>query len=104
MQSEIYKKLSTEKFSKDLLTKTEKKILSHLLEGSGNKEIARCLSRSVRTIEDHRANIMRKLGVENIVELIKAVGTIENICETKPAITMHLNRQNRQKLVKTTLY
>jgi PAS domain S-box-containing protein len=53
------------------LTKTEKIILEHLMQGKSNKEIARGLGRSVRTIEDHRSHIMRKLGVDNIVDLTR---------------------------------
>jgi DNA-binding CsgD family transcriptional regulator len=41
--------------------------------GKGNKEIAHILDRSIRTVEDHRANIMLKLGADNIVDLIKKV-------------------------------
>jgi PAS domain S-box-containing protein len=54
-----------------LLTPTEMKILKILLTGKSNKEIAYRLDRSVRTIEDHRANIMRKLDVDNIVDLTR---------------------------------
>ena len=52
-----------------VLTKTENDILEHLMQGMSNKEIAFETDRSVRTIEDHRANIMKKLAVDNIVEL-----------------------------------
>ncbi|MHC5143635.1 MAG: PAS domain-containing protein [Planctomycetota bacterium] len=52
-----------------VLTKSEKDILEQLMQGMSNKEIAFETDRSVRTIEDHRANIMKKLAVDNIVEL-----------------------------------
>ncbi len=52
-----------------ILTESEKEILAHVLNGESNKEIAKRLSRSVRTIEDHRAHIMHKLGAGNVVEL-----------------------------------
>jgi PAS domain S-box-containing protein len=54
-----------------ILTVIEKQILDLILQGYSNKEIASKLFRSVRTIEDHRAHIMQKLGVNNIVELTK---------------------------------
>ncbi len=54
-----------------LLTKTEKKILTQLLQGKTNKEIAAETNRSIRTIEDHRAHIMQKLGVHNLIDLAK---------------------------------
>jgi PAS domain S-box-containing protein len=52
-----------------LLTKTEKKLLRLIMQGKSNKRIGFELERSIRTVEDHRANIMQKLGVDNIVEL-----------------------------------
>jgi FixJ family two-component response regulator len=53
------------------LTKTEKKVLKLILEGRRNKEIAYKLQRALRTVERHRSNIMHKLGVDNIVDLVK---------------------------------
>jgi len=53
------------------LTEAEMKVLRLILEGHSNKEIAALLHRSVRTIEDHRGHIMRKVGAENIVGLVK---------------------------------
>ncbi|MDF9799044.1 DNA-binding NarL/FixJ family response regulator [Catalinimonas alkaloidigena] len=55
------------------LTKREKQILTMLVDGIGNKEIAERLNKSIRTIETHRFNIMKKLGVSNVVELLKKV-------------------------------
>lgn len=55
------------------LTKREKQILGMLTKGINNKEIADKLDKSVRTIETHRFNIMKKLKVNNVVELLKKV-------------------------------
>ena len=55
------------------LTKREKEILRLIYAGVGNKEIAEQLNKSVRTIETHRFNIMKKLKVGNVVELFKKV-------------------------------
>lgn len=55
------------------LTKRERQILRMLSEGINNKEIAEKLTKSVRTIETHRFNIMKKLGVNNVVELLKKI-------------------------------
>jgi PAS domain S-box-containing protein len=55
------------------LTKTENEILQLVLKGKSNKEIADELVKSVRTIEDHRSHIMKKLGANNLVELTKKV-------------------------------
>jgi PAS domain S-box-containing protein len=49
----------------------EKEILKLIMQGKSNKEIARLMHRSIRTTEDHRSNIMKKLGAGNMVELVK---------------------------------
>jgi DNA-binding NarL/FixJ family response regulator len=54
-----------------LLTVTEKQILKFVMQGKSNSEIACDAKRSTRTIECHRAKIMKKLGVSNVVELAK---------------------------------
>lgn len=51
------------------ITKREKEILSLLLSGKGNKEIAEALDISKRTAEVHRFNLMKKLKVKNLMEL-----------------------------------
>jgi two-component system response regulator FixJ len=58
------------------LTRTEKRILQLVLEGLSNKEISNLLHRSPRTIEVHRAHIMHKLGVDNLVDLVKRVASM----------------------------
>ena len=52
-----------------LITKREKEILTLLLAGKGNKEIADTLDISKRTAEVHRFNLMKKLKVKNLMEL-----------------------------------
>lgn len=52
-----------------LITKREKEILTLLLAGKGNKEIADTLDISKRTAEVHRFNLMKKLKVKNLIEL-----------------------------------
>ena len=55
------------------ITKREKQILQLIYKGVSNKDIAEQLGKSVRTIETHRFNIMKKLGVGNITELLRKV-------------------------------
>jgi two-component system response regulator DegU len=56
------------------LTKREKEILRMAIDGKHNKDIAESLGKSVRTIETHRFNIMKKLNVNNAIDMInKAV-------------------------------
>jgi len=58
-----------------LLTPRERDVLQELVRGASNKEAGRTLGISPRTIEDHRANIMKKLGARNAADLIRIVMT-----------------------------
>jgi len=53
------------------LTSREQEVLLHIANGESNKQIAKALDLSVRTVETHRLNIKRKLGIEGQAELIK---------------------------------
>lgn len=55
------------------LTKRERQILKMIYEGVSNKDIADQLQKSIRTIETHRFNIMKKLEVSNIAELLRKI-------------------------------
>ncbi len=57
--------------SHDSLTSREKEILRLVAEGTKNKEIAGLLGISLRTVQAHRTNLMRKLGVHDRTELVK---------------------------------
>jgi len=52
------------------LTPREREILQLLAEGKSNKEVSALLGISVNTAEAHRANIMLKLGVHSVAELV----------------------------------
>ena len=54
----------------DALTEREREIVQLLAQAKSNKEIAAALDISVRTVETHRATIMRKLEINSIVELV----------------------------------
>jgi FixJ family two-component response regulator len=51
------------------LTRRERQIMALVAAGHANKEIARSLGISHRTVEVHRARVMQKTGVTNLVEL-----------------------------------
>jgi DNA-binding NarL/FixJ family response regulator len=57
----------------DSLTIRELEIMNHLVEGKNVSEIAGLLFLHISTISTHKANIMAKLGVSNVVELTKMV-------------------------------
>jgi DNA-binding NarL/FixJ family response regulator len=60
----------------------EIEIIHLLAEGRGNKEVASLLGITVRTVETHRANILHKLGLSSLRELIQYA--IRNEIATKP--------------------
>ena len=53
------------------LTQREREIAERVALGATNREIAEQLHVSVRTVEVHRANLMRKLGADSLAELIR---------------------------------
>ncbi|WP_455378388.1 response regulator transcription factor [Petrachloros mirabilis] len=53
------------------LTSREQEILELIWAGFKNKEIGRRLKISVKTVEAHRANMMKKLRVSNTAQLLK---------------------------------
>lgn len=63
-------------YENELLTTTEIEVLRLIIKGMSNKEIAKLLHRSTRTIENHRAHIMMKLHVNNPIELVKQAITM----------------------------
>ena len=59
------------------LTRREREVLEQFTSGASNKEAGRHLGISPRTIEDHRANIMKKLGARNAADLVRIVMTAQ---------------------------
>ncbi|MEL6687882.1 MAG: response regulator [Pseudomonadota bacterium] len=53
------------------LTPREKEIASLLVSGEPNKGVARALDISVRTVETHRANILSKLDIRSLSDLVR---------------------------------
>jgi DNA-binding NarL/FixJ family response regulator len=53
------------------LTPREREIVQLLAEGKSNKEVASALNISVKTVETHRTNIMRKLRFHSVGELVR---------------------------------
>jgi DNA-binding NarL/FixJ family response regulator len=57
------------------LTNREGEILQLIVSGQTNKQIAKQLSRSERTVEFHRNRLMRKMAAHNAAELVRqAIG------------------------------
>ena len=53
------------------LTRGERDVLDLILDGKFNKEIASQLDLSVRTVEDRRAKLMRKMDARSVAELVQ---------------------------------
>lgn len=53
----------------DSLTPRQREVLQLIAEGKRTKEIAVILGRSVRTVETHRAAIMRELHIDSVAGL-----------------------------------
>ena len=71
--------MSAQSVSENILSNKETEVLGLISEGLTTKEIAAKLFVSTRTIETHRANILKKLEVKNTAELIKKAAKLNLI-------------------------
>ena len=55
---------------KDTLTPRERQVTQLLAEGKSTKDVAAILNLSVKTAETHRSNVMNKLGLHSVTELV----------------------------------
>ena len=53
------------------LTPRQRDVLSHIARGRSNKEIARCLSVSIKTVEYHRAELIARLDLHDVASLTR---------------------------------
>ena len=67
------------------LTPREREVMEHLLQGKLNKVIAAELGISTRTVEIHRARIMRKMRARSLSTLVQMVLTVRNSIPNTPA-------------------
>ena len=56
---------------KDRLTTREREVVRLIAEGKSSKDVGDVLEMSVKTVETHRANVMRKLQVHSVSELVR---------------------------------
>ena len=68
MQAEVMQRLT-------LLTPRQRQVMDLVVAGKSNKEIARQLDRSIKTVEAHRAAVMNKTRAVNLAELVQLVRT-----------------------------
>jgi DNA-binding NarL/FixJ family response regulator len=60
----------TESMPDEALTSRQREVLQMIATGNSTKEIARAMNISAKTVEAHRAQIMEKLGVRNVANLV----------------------------------
>ena len=53
------------------LTPREREVLEGIVQGNSNKQIAYILGISARTVENHRAHMMRCLGARHVADVIR---------------------------------
>lgn len=73
MLTGILKKRKKSANTASLLTRKEKEIMGHILNGLSSSKIAEQLQISARTVETHRFSLMQKLDVKNVAELVRKV-------------------------------
>lgn len=69
--AEIAQRLATDPNTDHELTPRERQVLYKMVQGMNNKEMARELNISVRTVETHRLSIRRKLNIDKPAALVK---------------------------------
>lgn len=69
--AEIAQRLATDQTTDNELTPRENQVLYKMVQGLNNKEMARELDISVRTVETHRLSIRRKLNIDKPAALVK---------------------------------
>jgi len=69
------------------LTARQKEILRLVAQGCTNREIGQRLDISVRTVEVHRFNLMRRLRVRNVAQLLRQAIALKIIPKGPPTLT-----------------
>lgn len=65
--------------NRSILSRRQKDVISCLVHGMSNKETARELNISPRTVEDHRMHACQKLGVRNVTLLIRYIYNLDEV-------------------------
>ncbi len=83
------------------LTARERNVLDCVLAGVSNKDTAKQLQVSVRTVESRRAKVYRKLELKHVAELVRKMDRLEHLhaifdTTTKSRINPHLPRMHLQ--------
>ncbi|BBU55129.1 DNA-binding response regulator [Mameliella alba] len=68
--SEVFRRMLEEAPEVPALSERERQVLNLVVAGRSNKEIAQILGISVKTVDRHRTNLMQKLDVHSVAQLI----------------------------------
>ena len=71
IRADIAQRLIADRNTDNELTPRESQVLAKMAQGLNNKEMARELDISVRTVETHRLSIRRKLNIDKPAALVK---------------------------------
>lgn len=63
----------------ELLTPREREVLTRVMSGRLNKQIAADLEISIKTVKVHRSRVMRKMSARSVVELVRLVTSIDHM-------------------------
>ncbi len=69
--NDYVQRLRSEDLDADALTPRQREVLQLIAEGSSSKEIARRLELSVKTVETHRSQLMKQLGIHEVTGLVR---------------------------------
>jgi DNA-binding NarL/FixJ family response regulator len=72
---------------KAVLTSRERMVVQLIAEGHTNREVAEVLNLSIKTIESHRAQVLRKLNVKSVAGLVRYAirNRLKNLSAQRPA-------------------
>ena len=90
----------TQRCGLQLLTRHERSIMQLIAEGGTNRTAAEFLSRSPKTVEKHRSNLMRKLGLSNQTELVLLA--MEMGLVQRPVSVSRLMKNTIQQITEST--
>lgn len=72
------------------LTAREREVMRMVVQGNANKRIAASLGISMKTVEAHRAHVMRKMRAESLAQLVRMAQMIAS----EPAVPLGLSRHS----------
>ncbi|WP_322975056.1 PAS domain S-box protein [Aporhodopirellula aestuarii] len=79
LAEQLARKAAIARTKLEMLSTRERDVFKHVVSGQMNKVIAKRLEISEKTVERHRSNVMKKLGVKSVAELVRIAMDAESI-------------------------